>query len=177
MIKGLPALPRDIPASPSSSYMNSGWVNWGDWLGTGTVAPFNRRYKSYVDARAFVHSLRLRSAKEWTRYCQGRVAGKPAKPEDIPIAAWHVYRDRGWSGFGDWLGTGATATYAREYRPFAEAREFVHSLRLLNSDQWRAYCRGSIPNLPALPLDIPAAVQRVYRGKGWKGMRDWLGTR
>jgi hypothetical protein len=31
--------PDDIPAAPDQTYRNDGWLNWGEWLGTGTVAP------------------------------------------------------------------------------------------------------------------------------------------
>jgi hypothetical protein len=27
--------PQDIPSHPETVYANTGWVNWGDWLGTG----------------------------------------------------------------------------------------------------------------------------------------------
>ena len=27
-----------------------------------------------------------------------------------------------------------------------------------------------------LPADIPAGPSRIYKDKGWKGTRDWLGT-
>lgn len=31
-------LPVDIPAGPSNTYAEKGWLSWGDWLGTGTLA-------------------------------------------------------------------------------------------------------------------------------------------
>ena len=30
--------PEDIPAHPDRVYAGKGWVNWGDWLGTGAIA-------------------------------------------------------------------------------------------------------------------------------------------
>ena len=39
----------------------------------------------------------------------------------------------------------------REFRPFAEARAFVHTLKLKNSDEWRAYCQSGTK-----PEDIPS---------------------
>ncbi len=43
--------PIDIPTNPSSAYKNTGWLNWGDWLGTR-----NRKggYRSFEEARAFL---------------------------------------------------------------------------------------------------------------------------
>ena len=51
----------------------------GDWLGTGTIAPRLREYRSFKEARAFVRSLGLKSEAEWRAYCK---SGK--KPDDIP---------------------------------------------------------------------------------------------
>jgi hypothetical protein len=30
--------PNDIPIKPDKSYQDKGWISWGDWLGTGTLA-------------------------------------------------------------------------------------------------------------------------------------------
>ena len=49
--------PEDIPAYPDGVYKDSGWVSWGDWLGTGRIANQNKVYRSFDEARAFVHSL------------------------------------------------------------------------------------------------------------------------
>ena len=48
-----------------------------------------------------------------------------APPADIPATPWRAYRAAGWSGMGDWLGTGTVHTHDRAYRPFAEARAFA----------------------------------------------------
>ena len=41
-----------------------------------------------------------------------------------------VYKNDGWAGIGDWLGTGRIANQNMIYLPFEEARAFVHSLGL-----------------------------------------------
>jgi hypothetical protein len=30
--------PNNIPSSPNTVYKNEGWLDWGDWLGTGAVS-------------------------------------------------------------------------------------------------------------------------------------------
>ena len=45
--------PEDIPAHPDRGYKGE-WKGWGDWLGTGVVASFNREYRSFEQARNFV---------------------------------------------------------------------------------------------------------------------------
>ena len=64
------------------------------------------------------------------------------------------------------------------WRPFEEAREFVHALKLTGQKSeggWRDYCSGKIKGLPKRPDDIPYNPDRIYADK-WKGYSDWLGT-
>ena len=138
----------------------------GDWLGTGRIALFLREYKPFEEARDFVHKLNLKSQKEWQAYCKSGL-----KPDDIPAAPVNTYNQVGWKGMGDWLGTGSIASFLREYRPFEEARDFVHKLNLKSREEWQEYYKSG-----QKPEDIPAAPNRTYEKVGWKGMGDWLGS-
>jgi predicted helicase len=51
--------PKDIPATPPKVYFKPVWQGWGDWLGTGTVATFERDYKPFKLARKFAQSVSL----------------------------------------------------------------------------------------------------------------------
>ncbi len=93
--------PDDIPAAPARTYAEAGWEAWGDWLGTGTVAPSLRKFMSFKEAKVFVHGLGLKSRTEWQDYCK---SGK--RPHDIPAYPNQTYKDQGWTSMGDWLGTG-----------------------------------------------------------------------
>ena len=76
-------------------------------------------WRSYKDAKKFVHSLNLKSKNEWAEYTKSK-----NKPKDIPTAARTVYKkDEMWESWGDWLGTGTIATYNIQYRSFGEARK------------------------------------------------------
>jgi len=101
-------LPADIPSAPWHFYTNKGWAGMGDWLGTGTIAPRLRKFRSFVLARAFVRKLKFNSASEWKTYCKGDMTHLGRRPEDIPSNPNGTYADKGWSGWGDWLGTGRT---------------------------------------------------------------------
>ena len=72
------------------------------WLGTGTIAPRLRKYRTFNEARKFVRSLKLKSGEEWKAY---KRSGK--LPIDIPVAPQHAYLKKGWQGMRDWLGTNA----------------------------------------------------------------------
>ena len=105
-LPGLGKLPIDIPASASVTYADKGWINFGDWLGTGYIAPRQRKYRSFNDARKFTHSLKLNSGAEWNAFTRGKMPHLGKLPFDVPAAPWMgKYLDQGWNGMKDWLGT------------------------------------------------------------------------
>jgi hypothetical protein len=112
--------PADIPAYPGGTYAKTGWAGMGDWLGSGAVATRLRQYRSFKKARAFVRGLKLKSYSKWRDYSK---SGK--RPADIPASPDGTYAETGWTGWGDWLGTGAVAPSLRQYRSFKKARAFV----------------------------------------------------
>ena len=169
-------LPEDIPAGASSTYKDKGWKGWGDWLDSGAIAPFLKEYRPFNEARDFARELDLKSKAEWQKFYMGEMPEKGSLPEYIPKAPHHVYKNQGWFGYGDWLGTGVIATHLKEYRPFNEARKFVRRLRLTSNADWRKFCKGELREKGGLPEDIPSAVDRVYKDKGWISWPDWLGT-
>ena len=171
---GLP--PADVPAHPEVAYKLSGWLGFGDWLGTGTVAPFLRKYRPFEKARSFARSLRLNTSKEWYEFTKGKMPEKGTLPEDIPAYPGHTYSSKGWQGMADWLGSGRRPNKGRHYRTFEAARRFAHALGLSTQKEWQAYCGGKTKNKPPLPLDVPSKPYRTYKDRGWKGMGDWLGT-
>jgi hypothetical protein len=104
----LERLPANIPSNPHNTYADKGWKGYGDWLGTGTVAPRLRQYRPFREARAFVRKLKLKSGMEWKLFCKGEMQTKGRLPDDMPACPNQTYPDRGWKGMGDWLGTGRT---------------------------------------------------------------------
>ena len=89
-----------LPVRPHLEYKESGWISWEDWYGTDI------NYHDFTSTRKFVHSLRLRTQKDWTDYCMGRLAHKPGRAGSISAYPEIAYRDEGWKGWEDWLGTG-----------------------------------------------------------------------
>jgi superfamily II DNA or RNA helicase len=159
-------LPSDIPATPQGTYRNKGWKSLGDWLGTGNVAPSLMTFRSFEQAREYARSLKLKTGKEW-----GQLARSGELPNDIAKNPDQKYRDNGWLGWGDWLGTGAIATQFRSYRSFEEARKYARSLNLKSGAEWRRWVQSD-----DFPADIPVSPRSKYLDEGWLGMDDWLGT-
>jgi hypothetical protein len=116
--------------------------------------------------REYARSLGLASKTEWAALSKCK-----RLPDDIPGDPRIVYFDKGWAGYGDWLGTGNIKRGDQAYRPFIEARAYVRSLGLSSQKEWRAYYHSG-----KLPPDIPANPNQTYRDDGWDGMMDWLGA-
>jgi len=94
-------------------------------------------YRAFKEAKQFVHNLGLKSRSQWLQYCKSS-----EKPNDIPTYPQDsIYKSK-WKGWGDWLGTGRIANQAIVYRPFEEARKFVHALRIENVEDWSNYCKS-----------------------------------
>lgn len=91
-------LPSDVPIGPRNIYIDDGWVGWGDFLGTGNVR--KKKFKNFVDARAFARTLNFKSRREWNSW-----AKNGNKPNDIPYKPDRTYKNAGWLGWGDWFGT------------------------------------------------------------------------
>jgi hypothetical protein len=58
-----------------------------------------------------------------------------------------------------------------KFKLFEEAREFARSLGLKSENEWREYKKTGLK-----PENIPAKPEMVYKNKGWKGFKDWLGS-
>jgi len=171
--------PRDVPAGPAQLYADAGWRGMGDWLGTGNRSPRQvaAGFRSFAAARRFARGLGLRGKKEWAAFCRGDLPAKGGRPEDVPSNPGKVYRDRGWRGWRDFLGSDRhPRRHGRTRLPFAEARRLARGLDLRSVQEWQAYCRGERPELGARPAGLPASADRAYRDEGWRGWTDFLGT-
>jgi len=127
------------------------------------------KWRPFEEARKFAHSLvAINTLKEWVGYAR---SGK--LPNDIPRDPRYAYKNKGWKGMGDWLGTGYVATFRRQYLSLAEVKDFARSLKIKTQHEWRKYCKVN-----KLPDNIPANPDIVYKKQGtWKNWGDFLGTK
>jgi superfamily II DNA or RNA helicase len=161
-------LPKGIPRAADAVYKEKGWKSWGDFLGTGTIAPHLMSYRNFSKARTFARKLRLNSIEEWNLYCK---SGK--KPPDIPNAP-HLckqYQEEGWISWADFLGTDHIATSKKTYMPFEKAKKYVRTLKLKSFAEWSRYCKSSSKH-----PEIPYHPERRYKDS-WKGFEDFLGIK
>jgi len=125
-----------------------------------------KEYRSFEDARKFVHQLGLKNEKEWRIYLK---SGN--KPDDIASHPARVYKNKGWISLGDWFGTGRIAERYKKFKSFEDAQKFVRALGLQGDADWRKYCRSGnkLDDIPSAPWDN-------YKNKGWISLGDFLGT-
>jgi superfamily II DNA or RNA helicase len=148
-----------FPINPDycSEYKDQ-WVSWDDFLNK------QDKYLDFKQAKAYVLSLKLKSQSEWQEFCKSE-----SFPDNIPKYPSNIYKNMGWIGFGDWLGTGRIADQNKEFKKFKDARDFVRKLKLKGQREWFIYAKsgGEKPN------DIPYKPQRTYKAE-WQGWNDFL---
>ncbi len=81
--------PDNIPKTPWVVYKND-WMGWKDFLGN--------LFLSYERARAFVVKLKIKSQREWYKYCAGN------RPSNIPANPQRKYKNKGWTNWYNFLG-------------------------------------------------------------------------
>ena len=123
-------------------------------------------YATFDEALKFARGLQLQSYREWKIFYKYNKL-----PSDIPYGANRVYRNKGWKGWGYFLGTGNVKAGEENFLPFKQARLKVRALSLKDSKAWTNFKKSK-----DFPSDIPRAPWVVYENDGWSGMKDWLGT-
>jgi len=160
--------PEDIPVSAGSIYKKD-FKGWGDFLGSGNVKPGDVQSRSFEEARKFARSLKLKGGKEWQIHCK---SGN--NPNDIPSHPDRTYKNKGWTNWGDFLGSGTMASKnmkSEVFLSFKKARKFVRELKLKNTSAWNEYRKSKDK-----PDNITSTPNTVYKNDGWVSIPDWLGN-
>jgi superfamily II DNA or RNA helicase len=155
----------DIPYNPSRKYKNEGWTGWGDFLGTGNIASFNKIWLDYNTAKKIIHKKNIKNWSEWRIFIKD-----PNFPDNIPKNPHNSYKNKGWISMGDFLGIKMYIEKSINSREFKEARSYVRQLNLKNQAEWKNFCLSGLK-----PSDIPKSPNYVYKNKGWVDFADWLG--
>ncbi|MDD2267064.1 hypothetical protein [Sulfuricurvum sp.] len=109
VLEGYDSKPSDIPTDPARIYENDGFVDMGDWLGTGRKRKTNYgiaddTWLTYEEAKSFVHTLGLSGYDQWREYIDDKYINLPIRPDDIPRSPQYVYKNDGWVNWNDWIG-------------------------------------------------------------------------
>ena len=152
--------PHNIPSNPQFVYKEK-WKSLPDWIGTNEGWE-GYEWKSYEEAKKFVHGLELKSRDEWRDYHKNNQL-----PYGIPTTPERTYKNEGFS-MGDWLGTGNVSNRDKEFYSFSKSRGLVHKLGLKSYTDWKRYIESE-----KYDKMIPRAPQHTY--KEFVSMGDWLG--
>ena len=126
------------------------------------------RFLPFEEARKYSRSLKLSSVMKW-----GEFTKLSDFPYNIPKRPEGKYKNQGWDGYSDWLGTGngKYLTKGKGRLSFKEAHQQVLKLKIVGLNGWITYCKSG-----KRPANIPASPHTSYKGEGWEGYGHWTGT-
>jgi hypothetical protein len=152
-------LPANIPKNPKEFYQKRGvWVDWADFLGYDLEKGGLPRFKYFLEARTWAHSIGLKNVRQWESF-----KNSEEFPSDIPKAPDQAYKYHGWISWPDWLGT--------ERWTYQEARAYVRPLGIASAKLWDRYAGTG-----NLPIKIPLRPREFYQKRGeWVDWADFLG--
>lgn len=156
--------PRDIPSRPYVNYKNQGWIHWGDFLNLKDFMPSDEDWMPFDKARAFVRKLGLKNTDDWYDILE-----TDKIPYNIPHSPAYIYKNKGWKGIGDWIGTDRLADQFREYLDFKDAQKFMKENKITTANEWRKFRKAN--NIE----NIPYKLRRTY-SDDWKGAQHFFGT-
>jgi len=85
-------IPKNIPMAPDSFYKRKNqWTSWGDFLGTGTIAPqiISQNWLPWKDAKLLYRKIakenNISTSKAWEKFVKTNILpkGLPPYPTDI----------------------------------------------------------------------------------------------
>ena len=164
-VKNTINLPNNIPINPQVSYLNRGWVSWGDFLGTNVKQDnlLALKYLLYDDAKIWIkNNLNINTIEEWKQSFKNNKI-----PYFIPNKPDKFYKNnRGWVSWGDFLNTGRIANKYKKYifLPYSDACKLVIEHNITSKSQ---YIRHKFKNIPVSP-------DKYY--KEWTTWGSFLGT-
>ena len=154
-----------IPYQPWRTYEKKGWISLGDWLGTGRVADNLKVYLKFEKAKLYAKSLNLKSSSKWfSLYRRGKIK------TNVPKYCNQTYKNSGWKGWSDFLGTKYRSFRFDSSLDFNSARNYAKSLGLKSFKEWR-----SLYDQRKININIPKYANEHYKDDGWKGWSDFLG--
>ena len=153
--------PIDIPSSPQAKYKDTGWVSWGDWLGTNSVATQKINYLDFVEAREFIRQLNMTTTKEWKEY------SKKNRPINLPAHPYKEYENKGWLSMPDWLGV--KPGWDGSYLSLEDAKTKIRELGVKSKSQFEKLIKSG-----DIPYNIKHSPRTGYKNEGWKDWSDFL---
>jgi hypothetical protein len=156
-------IPKFIPNRPERYYKSKdrGWISWGDFLNTGNIQNQLKTFLNYEETKKYAIKNNIKTAKEWESHKN--------KPYNINSKPQRFFKNNGWKGWGDFLGTNRISNKDKKFLSFNEAKLYISKLNLNTYTEWK--------NLKNKPNFIPFNPDRTYKKDGWKNWSDFLGIK
>jgi hypothetical protein len=88
-------LPLGVPKNPEKVYRaDQSWINWGDYLGTGTIQSKKAEFLSFEDCKKWFLENGISSERDWRKKRKDKPKFIPCNPEKIYRMQWE-----GWKKF------------------------------------------------------------------------------
>lgn len=156
--------PSTIPYSPEKEYKRTGWIDLGDWFGTGNTGRQRKKRMTYEQAKTYIQAVGIKTQHEffaWRKTDQ--------RPETMPPDPNKVYLE--FEGWGTFLGTGRIANQNKKYWSYEEAKVFLKALRITSGKHFRELC-----SMGVITTDIPSSPYAFYsKQKSWISFPDFFG--
>ena len=105
-------------------------------------------------------SKSIKNHIDWVRYYT-----KNKRPKGIPTHPQSVYKNNGWKGWDSLLDK-----YFYDYK---KAKKTIKKFNLKTSYEWEEFIKKN-----NISKHIPRSPEHYYKkNKGWKGWKDFLGTK
>ncbi len=141
-----------LPARPSPTYADAGWMDWYEFL--GNVRP--DFYATYAEAQAAAQALGIKIQLDYTK--------RHREDPQLPSCPDKVYADAGWIDWYEFLGNERPDFY----QTYAEAQAAAQALGIKSRLDYTKRYRED-PRLPARPSP-------TYAGVGWMDWYEFLGN-
>ena len=153
----LTGLLENLPWNPNEVYAGKGWVNWKHFLGT--------ELHSFEDAQKLAQSMKIESRDHY------RLLRKKGLLPNMPATPERTYRDKGWTTWGDFTGSGNVSNNNKELFSFEDAQKLAQSMKIETKNHYRKLKKDNL-----LPDDMPWNPNKTYAGKGWTTWGDFTGS-
>ena len=146
--------PKNIPSNPDKQYKKE-WISWKHFLGKENC--------SYKMAQEIAAKENILTVFEWKEFCK-----TDKKPRNLPINPKTAYKKEwiDWDHFLNVLNTGK-----KEFISYQESSQYAKKQNIRSSTEGFEHCRNK-----EKPANIPCNPAITYKGKGWNGWREFLGT-
>jgi hypothetical protein len=153
------------------------------------------KYLSFEDAKKYIHSLNIKTKKEWRKLCDSNNL-----PNNIPEWPEVFYKKKGWISWNDWLKENIkkvkkstvvnlvkktkksadlelikkkriiTKKYKTKiYLSFEDAHVIVKKLKLVSWSEWLKF-----KDSKRMPTNIPKLPNVIYKKTGWISCNHWI---